>query len=70
MKLNSKQLEQYKATARTRQANKDKANKQRFLRAWEIARTAAELLKNKYRVSKVVVFGSLVHEIFSMANPI
>ena len=32
---------------------------QRRERAWEIARTAAALLKSRYRASRVVAFGSL-----------
>ncbi|GAW93080.1 nucleotidyl transferase domain-containing protein [Calderihabitans maritimus] len=42
--------------------NGDKNLSERYTRAWKLARKAADLLKKSYGASKVVVFGSLVHD--------
>ena len=34
---------------------------EKWERAWEVARVAAQLLRNQFGVKKVVAFGSLVH---------
>ena len=36
--------------------------RQRKQQAWQIARQAAQILREQFRAEKVVVFGSLVHE--------
>jgi predicted nucleotidyltransferase len=51
----------YRATARRRQAREQQDLLQRQARAWELARSAATLLKTQFAASRVVVFGSLVH---------
>lgn len=51
----------YRATARQRQQAEREALAAREQRAWELARQAADALRQQFAVSKVVVFGSLVH---------
>jgi len=36
--------------------------KPRMMRAWKIARQAAQVLREEYHATRVVAFGSLVHE--------
>lgn len=35
---------------------------ERYQRAWQVARAAADLLKKEYQAERVVVFGSLTHQ--------
>src|SRR4051812_19132025 len=51
----------YRARARRRQQAEREALAAREQRAWELARQAADALRQQCAVSKVVVFGSLVH---------
>jgi len=46
-------------TARERDRRTSATRRQRREKAWEIARTAAALLKSRYRASRVIAFGSL-----------
>jgi len=34
----------------------------KYKRAWEVAKNAAEILKNEYCAKEVILFGSLLHE--------
>jgi predicted nucleotidyltransferase len=43
-------------------ANRSAASQELYQRAWEAARKAAKLLKDRYGVDRVRVFGSLVQE--------
>ncbi|MEM3432735.1 MAG: nucleotidyltransferase domain-containing protein [Candidatus Methanomethyliaceae archaeon] len=52
----------YRRTARERWLAEQRKIEQRRKRAWELANKAARLLKEKYAVYRVVVFGSLLHE--------
>lgn len=52
----------YVITARQKKEQEKHELMLREKRAWEVARSAAILLKEKFDVSRVVVFGSLVHE--------
>jgi len=52
----------YKRTARARWQAEQQQLAERRQRAWELARQAAELLRERFGVQRVVVFGSLVHE--------
>ena len=52
----------YRATAIRRQKDHQSELKIRQDRAWELARQAAKLLREKYNVKRIVVFGSLIHE--------
>lgn len=49
----------YRATARKRREERERKLAERRERAWEVARTGAELLKEKYGATKVVLIGSL-----------
>ena len=52
----------YRETAIRRQKEHQSELKTRKERAWELARQAAKLLREKYNVKRVVVFGSLIYE--------
>ena len=52
----------YRATARRRWEREQEALARRRKRAWALARRAAQLLKEEFGATRVVVFGSLVHE--------
>lgn len=51
----------YRETAQHREAERQQAIRQRFDRAWKVARQGANLLKEQFGAQKVIVFGSLVH---------
>jgi len=51
----------YLETARRRQAAERQRLAQRRRRAWEVARRAADLLRQRFGSGRVLVFGSLVH---------
>ena len=55
-------LTAYKATAQQRHISEQEQLYQRRQRAWEVARRAATILKEQFGASRVVLFGSLVHE--------
>jgi predicted nucleotidyltransferase len=52
---------EYVAATRERARREAALLSRRRSRAWELARAAAGLLRQKYGASRVVVFGSLVH---------
>ena len=52
----------YLRTARHRAQAEHEAVIGRRQRAWELARQAARLLRERYAARRVVLFGSLVHE--------
>lgn len=52
----------YQATARRRWEQEQRELAQRQERAWELARQAATLLRERFDATRVVVFGSLVHQ--------
>src|SRR5262245_58409642 len=54
-------MAEYRAEARRRRQVEQEALRAREQRAWELARQAAEALRQQFAVSRVVVFGSLVH---------
>lgn len=59
--ITPEQMAAYKEGARRRQAREQRALREREQRAWELARQAATALREQFGVSRVVVFGSLVH---------
>ncbi len=59
--ITPEQMAAYKAGARRRQERERQALRERERRAWELARQAATALREQFGVSRVVVFGSLVH---------
>lgn len=60
--LTQEEMETYRAAARRRQDQEQQELAQREKRAWELARRAAALLRERFGASRVMVFGSLVHE--------
>ena len=60
--ITPEEMAEYRTTARQRSAQEQKYAAQRLERAWEFARQAAGLLKEKFGATRVMVFGSLVHE--------
>ena len=52
----------YRATARRRRERERQELARRRERAWALAQQAARLLKEQFGATRVVVFGSLVHE--------
>ncbi len=60
--LTSEELHIYQVAARRRQKQERRELAHREKRAWELARRAAALLREQFGATRVVVFGSLVHE--------
>jgi hypothetical protein len=54
-------IQAYRAAARRLQKEEQQALLRREERAWELARQAERLLREKFGATHVVVFGSLVH---------
>ncbi len=61
VQIRAEQMERYRRTARSRWQAKRKRGEIRRERAGQLARQAATLLKEKYSVQRVMVFGSLTH---------
>ena len=60
IKLTPEEIAMYRAAAK-RKWQENKAERiQRQKRAWELAQSAAVLLKEQFKATKVMVFGSLV----------
>ena len=59
MEIEAEKLALYRETARRRQAKARQAMLARQERAWAIARQAADLLRRRFDVDKIVLFGSL-----------
>ena len=65
------QLDTYRTTARERETKLREQINKRMYRAREIAHQAARILKEEFGVSRVVLFGSLLHpELFHMRSDI
>jgi predicted nucleotidyltransferase len=60
--LTSQQMAVYREGARRRQKELQAQMAQLSGKAWEEARRAAEILRERFHATRVVVFGSLVHE--------
>jgi len=61
LQLKPSDLKAYRRTALAPKKQKGSELRARRLRAWRVARKAAKTLKAEFGVSKVVVFGSLLH---------
>lgn len=59
--LTPEEMAVYRATARQRAAQEMRQVARRQEHAWDLARTAARLLKEEFGAARVMVFGSLVH---------
>jgi len=60
--LTIEELRSYRPWLNFERYQKDPEVAKRMERAWEVARTAARLLKTHYGATRVVAFGSLVHK--------
>ncbi len=60
--ISPEEMAQYKRTARLRLREERAEQAQRRERAWQLARQAAELLRENFGVERVVLFGSLIQE--------
>ena len=59
--ISPEKMDQYRRTARRREAEQKQAMVKRRESAWTVARQAAILLKEQFGATRVVAFGSLVH---------
>jgi len=62
LELTPQELADYRQMAKVRWQQEQKDLSARREHAWKVVRHAARLLKEKYGATRVVVFGSLVHE--------
>jgi predicted nucleotidyltransferase len=60
--LSPEKLVQYRRSATDRQTAHADRIKPRAAQAWKIARRAARLLREQFHATRVVAFGSLLHE--------
>ncbi|MAT99065.1 MAG: hypothetical protein CL608_18115 [Anaerolineaceae bacterium] len=60
--LSPEKIAVYRATALKRQQQEREENDRRREKAWQIARQATAMLREQFKVSRVVVFGSLARE--------
>jgi predicted nucleotidyltransferase len=60
--LTPDKLEQYRLSAMRRQKKRVSKIKPRREKGWELAKKAAQILRENYHAKRVVVFGSLLHE--------
>jgi predicted nucleotidyltransferase len=61
LSLTPKELESYRRAALLIKPKRQEKVKALRLRAWQVARQAAKILKTEFGVEQVMVFGSLVH---------
>jgi predicted nucleotidyltransferase len=52
----------YQHSARQREQRRLRALAERRARAWQVAQAAAQILKERYGASRVLLFGSVVHD--------
>jgi len=62
MDLTPEEIAEYRRAARARWEREREELARRLERAWEVARAAARLLRERFGATRVVVFGSLVHD--------
>jgi predicted nucleotidyltransferase len=62
MDITPEKIALYRASALRRQEGERVEMASQKKHAWEAARRAAQLLKDRFQVKRVVVFGSLIHE--------
>jgi predicted nucleotidyltransferase len=71
MEITPAQMEKYRRSAREREAAQKEQLAMRRERAWKIAYQAAKLLKRDFGVTRVVLFGLLLHpELFHIRSDI
>lgn len=62
LELSPEKINRYRATAVKRQEEMEAQVGQRRQKAWQLAQQAAQLLRDQFGVSRVVVFGSLIRD--------
>jgi predicted nucleotidyltransferase len=62
LELTPEEIATYRAAAGRRREQAQRELARREARAWDLARLAATLLRERFGVTRVMVFGSLVHE--------
>lgn len=63
LELNPKQWQRYRPTkVRDTAAEQKSRDNRRIEQAWQVARQAAQRLREAFQAERVVLFGSLVHE--------
>ena len=62
IKLTPEEIDVYRAAARRRRERERRELAQREKSAWELARRAATILRVQFGATRVMAFGSLVHE--------
>ena len=62
IELTPEEIDVYRAAARRRYERERRELAQREKLAWELARRAATILRKQYGATRVMAFGSLVHE--------
>jgi predicted nucleotidyltransferase len=62
IKLTPQEMDAYRAAARRRYERERRELAQREEAAWELARRAATILRKQFGATRVMAFGSLVHE--------
>jgi predicted nucleotidyltransferase len=60
--LTPEEIAEYRRAARVRWEREQQERVRRLQHAWEVARAAAQLLRERFGATRVVVFGSLVHD--------
>lgn len=60
--LSPQQIDEYRLTAAERERSRAAKNKPRLERAWALARKAAGILRERYHVTRVAAFGSMLYE--------
>lgn len=60
--ITPEEMKAYRAAARRRWEREQRELARRREKAWEAARRAAKLLRERFGATRVVVFGSLVHK--------
>ncbi len=60
--LSPEKIAVYRATVQRRRQQERPELMRRQEKAWQLARQAAQLLREQFKVSRIVVFGSLTHE--------
>jgi uncharacterized protein len=65
------QIDTYRQTARRHRADAENKRQQRLAQGWEVARKAADLLRNRFAAQRVAAFGSLINpERFHMRSDV
>jgi predicted nucleotidyltransferase len=60
--ITSEQLSIYRQTAQNNWQKTQKLREERLEKAWRLVEVATTLLKEKFGVTKVMIFGSILHE--------